>query len=818
MFLAPLILAGCVGDAPSAIAPALDDVPELLGPLIEILTDPAGDAYARNSGYFRGALPCAWVLDRSSRKCLADDIPSTGTEPIGAVPADPAADILALRFQESESTLHAYLEIAGLSQDLQGAVGPGTGLFYSIDFRDEADCGRTLFIQWAPIADGISEASASHTRPCAARPDVCPMTCFRDLPAIVEFGSPATIHLAMDRIAHDSPPLGATLRNISVTTIVFPQGNDANAAWLGTSGPVNAYAYPESGYAVDVTRNDRSFTFTQATAPRVVPSGLLRIESSHPVRHTPTTRPDEYLTALTWEDSPESFRAAVEIERVDETPGNHSIFVAFAFRDFTVQLAAQARDGNRRGAGVLAVGDDQPIQIPVSLSIETGSPGRVRFEVARTDLPLVEAGDAFNYLFSGISIVAEEAVGADSIATIRAGAWEIDYLPAAGQHTVATSASSERSPSQRIGDGTGDVDAPLDLTASRQGYDLEGVDIISVKPGELRFSLAVTDLGDLRPPDGYDAIFYGIGIKHERGSTMIGHYRSTDRLAGEFMCAPDSTILETTPSDPTQSSWERIPGIIQAANNERGLNGQESSGSAAIVMYARASCFGLEDDAYALNATIVKAGSYLVRRSAVSARSSEVFTLDTLQSEDNSTFVFARTVVPTASWWEAPFGVDRFWDIFGGVVAVLTVLITLLLFLKRRLIFQRYLDEIRAIHVKHASDPLTRAAALVELRRRLHEDLENHRVSDSHYPIVLDRIRARLTSARLTSLGAAFYDLSPPVALRIERLLDDGHLSGDEARILEPLVRAGRMSDETKALLLQRMGGWVREDADALSR
>lgn len=829
LLVAPL-LAGCVGGSDETLEPAVARSGPLPDPVV-VLEDAAGDATEHSSDYVDDLVPCLTVPSAPEvpPPCeIAFSLENQG-ETKGGVPAHPARDVLEVRFQETPTTLEVFLDVASLDEEFTGTYDEetGEGTVYVVTWRDPAT-GCSVIPQYfvQPLVAGVTAVpwlftncwdvlagGGELTGPCLA-PE-----CGWSVETEITHGSPATIHWSVPRRQLASSEAGDTLEGITVASWATFPSEGTRSMWSVT-GPVSLERHRIGGnWQYETDRSDLSspgsFTFTEPRVEEPAPAAVAHVAANPLLR--PGGEPTTRLRGLEFEQHATHYRFLVEVEEVRSDPEEVSVGVGFGVPGRAIWFGAAPADGAWSPWSESFSGLPGPPESPtVTLQVEPGTPGWFILDLERASLPPLPADAHLQFLYAFTDTYRSQehaSLGTVSVAETGSRWGDVtDTAPDALLDPPPTGAIDANR--VRFTDPAGDVRAPADLTRSAALYDLLGVEISSSDPRLLQVTLSLADLSDLRPPDGYDAVFYALGIEHAHGETMLGHYRSAERAGGEFLCAPDTTVLQEPRGDPAEAAWEPIAGRVLEAGTGNGLSNTATAGAASIVLFAPRSCFDLPDGERSLEVAQLEAGTYLVRRPMLTAAGeATIQELDAATPESELDLVYAATTVPHSPFWSQPFGVENFWDIFGAVVAIITVGITVGLFLRRRRAFHRYLDQVRAITHEH-EDPASRARALVALRSALHRDLELHHISDSHYPIVLDRLRARLTSARLTSLGEAFYDLSPSVALRLERLLDDGHLSADEARVLGPLIQGSRMAPATKTRLLESMARWVSEDAE----
>ncbi len=812
---------------PLAATPT-DIMPDLTGLQWTVLaTDPQGDAYQDSTQSVLEANRCPqpeppMLRDLpvesacNSMKENASAIPNAGT------PGHDSRDLLSVSAARHPDALVLDFEVAELRAGFEGSYdsSAGTSTAWGALFTTDGGCnvGVEAYVLAASngaIPIGLTYVVCDPEMARGAMPyGPCHLICLWTTPLVAEPGRSGHLFVAVPAWIWQEPLGAAQL--------------DAAATWAGDTSGVNGRLRtpvvhgesigmrPPFGSTADEAGPDGDTRIdppgsTPVPGPRVVVLDDGRIGSQ------PAASGGWRLEAFEVAMDERVLEAVIHIATLPESAANVTIGYDAHVDGAFLAMSVIPVDGGWCASGSAWLADGSRVGVPVSVALEPGSPGRVAFTVERAQLPL--PGHQIMAGTSGYPYIESDApddyeVGA--ALAVGAGVGRLlDILPPAGPlaappvHLPATGA-------QRFADPAGDTAYPTDaMSGDARTMDLELVEIASDDPDLLRVTMALVEGGSFQTPAGYDAIFYAVGIEHAAGTTMIGHYRSDERLGGAFLCAPDTTVLPTSPQDPALGGWTDIEGrILQTSGG--GALGDGNAASASIVAFVPRGCFDLAPDATVVEASRLAAGTYLVRRDAtgVPGIGATVHTVDAWEAPEGADLPFAPRPTSQVSVWEAPFGYANFWDILGAALAVLTIVGTVILVLRRRRMLRRYLNEIRAIHDASEDDPVARASALVALRARLHDDLLHHRLSDNHFPIIMDRLRARLTSARLTSMGEAFYAMPARLSLRLERLLDDGHLSTEEGAVLRPLLASAKMPTPVRTQILDRIDQWMAEDRD----
>lgn len=821
-------LAGCMGDVlgaeQAAIIPPLaalgrPPMPDLQGlDWRRIIADPAGDAWAEGVGSVRGGVGCPRPADPAFK-----DIPieetcyaatgATTAAPNAGVPAHPSLDLLAVDVAEHPDALVVALTMSEIRQDLDGSFDVETGRsgYWELGVTGPRGCYQGLAAEAMGAGAGAVPAGAVYVIcPPGSETDApfygCIALCYWEVPLFVEPGAPGRIVLAAPRWIFGVDPGHG--RVVSAKTISYGASDGAGARTAILEGP---WLNP-GGFMVADEATPEGETTVRLDPAEVVPVDRFAVDDSGRVGAPPTAGEAWRLTRHeAWADG-ETVHVIVDLASLPEADANTTIAYFMGVDGASLFLSVDSTDDGWQASGTAYLEDFKAIGVPVTFVVEPGTPGRITLKVQRSQLP--HPGRIDLATTSGFPIILgrpTDIVGAEPAGAAEQVGKLVDFLPP-GPPLRLPPATEQAADTQRFQDLSEDAAYPPDaLSGDPRSMDIQLIEFASDDPDLLRISMTLAQGGTFETPTGYDAMFFAVGIEHALGTTMVGHYRSPERREGVFLCAPDTTVLQATPLDPTLGGWTDIAGrILQTSGG--GARAAGGAASASIVTFVPRACFDMPADDRALEASALGGGTYLIRRGGAASAATSIHTTDAWRSDDATKLSYAiRPVEPTAFYVD-PFGVENFWDILGAFLAIATVIATFVMVYRRRRMLRVYLAEIRAIHEEHASDPLRRAELLVAVRARLHDDLVRNRLSDNHFPIIMDRLRSRLTSARLTSMGEAFYGLPPPLAMRLERLLDDGHLSSEEGAVLRPLLERTPMQDDARAVVLACVDRWVRED------
>ncbi|MGQ0534561.1 MAG: hypothetical protein ACT4PT_00620 [Methanobacteriota archaeon] len=825
-------LSGCIERdervAPTSV-PAVPQVPDVPLDPITVLTDPEGDARTSGSYEAAEAIPCVsspgvgGVGIPPGVDCMLGKTPIYVLGPASPFPAPPARDLVGVRFAESPSTFTAMLDVASLDEELSGLydMETGEGTVFILGLASGEDrCGVALLAFLWPGIDhvdpiGFLWVDCSHLVEGPEPPKQSPCGfryCAWEAPLSFLPATPGTIELKVTRTELSAVGVGEKIEGLFVIPLVIPPRMAEDRREITVRGPLELMGYRADArwYAADFAGGGDPFPFTTAATDIPAPTGpyVLRDRSLDP--RPRYTRPDLHILETRLIESGDSLTVAVDMEAVDQEPKDPVMGFELVVGGAALWFGYDATGGTLTPYANLAFPDLSSVSLPVRFTAVPGTPGRVEFAFQRSDIPSVAPGALIGAFLGWTQLVGYNET---SVGTVSASGtyWIVaDWIGFGPRHAFSTPASDVRD-ALRIPDAQGDVVPHPALTlSSRRRFDLLGIEPASDEPGKVRITLGIADVSSLDPPPGYDDVFFAVGLEGPSGPVMVGYYRGEDRPMGEFLCAPDTTVLAEEPGDPVHSpQWTEITGRVLVASSSGTLNqnGGSNVGTAAFIMTAPLDCFGLPATAEALNVTRISAGAYIIRRTGSAAQPSSVDPLDTVEADRGFVLAIAKPVVPIVPWYRD----GDFWNVLGTLLALFTILVTVILFFRRRSLMKWYLDELGRLDRLYVGDPTTRAKNLVALRKRLHRDIVRHRVSDAQY--ILDRMRASITSARLVTISDGYYDLPAPLALRIERLLDDGRLTAEEASLIEPLVGRSTMPPETKSRLVERLRAWVEEDA-----
>lgn len=835
MMMAAAVLSGCLGSEPpnGTEATMPRQQAPAPGPWVQVITDPEGDANRRVMTTVDDLTPCMNASSVPGATTCGLQRPWTDSDETQVGPsAGPERDLLGVSFQDSERSLRIRFDMATVPQDLSllADASAGEGTFMSLVWSASGPCtvGASLEVYpglgiravaylmvWCDPPTEGNQAPAT-PQPCEAS------FCLWPIGLETEPGSPGAIVLEVPRHLLSGGNPDEALRDprayVDITRSSGTTGSfraDGAVSFKGLA--------PSGGYAsaIDDASAEPGTTYGYASPwhdplPDLTPVAPLVLAA--PAHADATDRQTLILAVDLVVDAAEVL-LDVTMDEVAEAPDDHALFAAAAIGPHVIFAGYTAQDGARTPwADHVARPGAEVVSIPVNVDLEPGRPGHVLFRFDRGTIAPIEDGAVVGglYVVSFLPTWTEyPTLGGTSVQEYRDSIRMIQVSETRTTVNVPEGVTMT-APGIRLADAASDVAAPLDLTRPSRHYDLLAVDVSSPDPERLQFSIAVEDLSDLSPPDGYDAVFYGVAVEHPHGRTMLGYHQSRDR-PGEYLCAPDITILPDAPADPTLTGWETIPGRVLDGTTTDGIGTGASAGGSSVVLFAPRSCFALADTDGALNVTDLAAGSYLIRRAPLSAADTEVVGLDTMEDGGAFDIAFAQARQVGAappSFWSQPFGIQNFWDIFGVAIAVAFAMVSATIIVRKRVRMKRYLVRLEDLADHFHDDPEQYAKELVSLRKRLYRDLLANRLTEGHFVMVEERLRSSLSGTRINAFGHAFYDLPPALMIRLQSLLADGRFSRHDHGVLQGLVTKLKIPEGSRQSVHAQLDLWASQDAD----
>ncbi len=674
------------------------------------LTDPEGDAMEGHSdatvNQASGACTVSWETSAACQQAVSEAEPHAPNA--GGEPAHPALDILSVTLQEDATTLNVTLEVAELDgnwagihregefgpepagvfvewfNDEQGGCFESVGLFFDdfemaptpgIYFNAEDHCGQD------PVPEEPWEQACNYYWLCMTGTEVH-----------TELGSPGFITWSVPRDTLVAGEAGSTLHDLEANARRYPSDDvHGYVGWSAGSQDVHTGGWvATSGYTVDDTDPGSAFTFQTAQEP------WPDAEPDEP--HTtgsPYDDPRGQLLTFDVEETPEELSFVATLAQVEDTlPERAAHFVWLGLPTghvIEVSVYGDQDDGGTYETYGLywEPGPDEPfyrqgqfIVFPVELEVSPGEPGSIAVTIERSQLPAIESGSLSNLL--GWTVVHDYPWN-DGARVDEAESSARLYSPyvRGGNYSGTGTAPLYRflhdTPSQvmdtfaRIPDGTGDTEAP-DPAFDQQlqnRFDITYIEARALDETETHLTIGISDLSRATVPRGYEGMFYGLAVQSGERTTMVGYHKAADAPAGDFLCAPDITVLTETQRDPTEAVWTLIEGVVSAPPGASGGTG----GPGAITFHVPNACFSdevVDEENADLTFDRFAAGTYVVRSGSAGLTQGTVYEVDTAEAdgplsleipEDTGSGANANT--QAASWYAAPFGVESFWDIMG---------------------------------------------------------------------------------------------------------------------------------------------------------
>ncbi len=780
---------------------------------VMLVEDAEGDAREWNRDYFRDVLVngCSAVRDLQG---TCSDV--GGEAPIEGIPAREGLDITGLSGRIVDGHLEATIHLASLEPGFANAVDAdqrlGAQFGLAFDRMDDGDCtnalggfvyplnGQLTTISVAQrlhnVCPGVATDGDQWGGQCSGRAGVCLV--HADMEAT--FGTPGAVTFRAPTWWLGPGPY----YNFSAgTNVVF---DPEWGAWrIGYGGVVTRgtlYIPHSEGYSVDSTENGGRLEVPLASAPNQRPSMLPDIDIGTP------EDPSLDIVHLGINETPTHLAVQVGYGRiaagadirtgVNFVAGNES-YVLLYFRTGGVESTTVQRDSDL-GAGVGPVEN-----VPAEVEVEEGQPGTVTFHLRRADLRPIAAGSHVQGFMSlagtGSSqyppAILQETLGYSYIQNLRmtdlAAGPNYVFQFDAPDDAVAEGISGE--------DDEGDVVLPADLSTIGQdprAFDITGFSLVGEGEHEARAVVQVQNLNSVEVPLGYDAVVYAVQTAVDGGDIMLGYILRTGQ-AGTAFCAQD-TLFGPNPTDPSGVPWTATG------------RGQVTAGSGAgiVAIYAPRACLG---DSQGLEQPLetLAAGTFLLRTTATG--SAAVSVLDTAERDGGVLAFASASAVAPPSFWAEPFGITNFWDIIGVALAILTVLVSAGLVLRRRARLRAYLRDVDRLRREHSEDPVALQNSLAALHRDLRRALDKGRIPTDHYGIVETRLDRAYVRARLAAFGFDYADIPHGVVVALERLIKDGEFSrADMAVAKELLANQRHIAAARKREISSVLDAWAADD------
>ncbi|HLE96494.1 MAG TPA: hypothetical protein VI997_03915, partial [Candidatus Thermoplasmatota archaeon] len=807
-------------------------------PLVALVTDVAGDAYengdaARDGVRFSTVFTCAvtrYNVDRAAgEECFNRTRPyDTGSGmPRRGRAADPSLDILSVGAAAGGEIVAIELEAGRLTDAFDSVTEDSVGYQVCWDSVEPwafngtlCDHGVVLFV--AARADGpasvVWSALVDRSENCVS--DWWAFNgCLYPVPYELEAGSPGKIRWNVPRAllgnATDLPqPFAVTQQGTTRALYSWPFN-----CLCSQGGPNEEYPA-----VVDATSRGEALPLPprRGTFPAALPGAPGVDEAEDWLGEFGRSVSDVLSTTLV--ETETNLTLSIELAEVPDEPPRAAIYGHFGLPGRAYWAGIRTYDSEQEVRAISCEGRSAEgwcsryTEIPVQVVREPGTPGRVAFSFARSDLDFPIAGDTVHSVWAVAHALDRPLPPPPGAVAQRTGdLFRLQFTPGLDFGALAPTMRLQLGAPPRILEGLPESFSADDDSFDAEGtacrlercnqFDITNVELAATGPTSVDVTIGIADLSQVRVPTGYHSVVYAAGVRTSDAQTMIAYSRDEDNQ-DKFFCAPDNLVLVGTPLDPSGIAATPITGLVTFGLRERvGTSRAGDAAPGSITIHVPYECFGRRDPG-PLRADALGTGTYVIRNLAKRAGEGEVERLDTLQHEGAIAVASVAPPAPPPDPWYAR---DIFYNALGVFLAVVTVGFTLVVYWRRRRLMQWYLDELTRIDNEYREDSIGRAKGVLALRKRLHHDIVKHRVSDSEY--IRDRLRGSLTSARLVSLSDDYFDLPAPLTLRIERVLDDGRMTAEEGRLVEKVMNRVKLPEAGRALLIERIRTWVAEDA-----
>ncbi len=843
----PAVLLGillALSVVPQAISaqPAQPALPEPLR-----VPDPTGDAYEWGHTMIQ-AQAGKWCPEGvTCDELQADNGPTAAWQ---GVPADPALDLVGFSLQEYPDSLLVTLSVASLEPDLSAMLDEESahGITIGVAWDTQPDvelrsCMEAVYLRLDPSGGGyaaesghvwIHQACGNEQAPWQGYCSSDRTGCVQQVPMTVAPGTPGSISWSLPRDQMVNGSQGAALHNLHA--LVLRLGPHPDVFVEGAGGPSSmnqpgARLDADTEYIVDSSEPVGPHRLALPAAQSVHASGHIAWSAHHAVREQQQVHPELRLRSGEFEETPTHLILTAHLDELARDAKYHRGEAGFALPTGELYRAGLlVRDGTYTPYFGHAWFDSDEQwhwqSLPIDADVEPGSPGKVVWRVDRQDLPHIEAGTTMRAagMLWNAAIDENPAVGplASSRVYVRATPMNnLDWMPPYRflYDTHFEPTRNDTGFKDPIDDLTLPAASEVDPNLRTGPYDLIGVRARMKSTDEVRFSIDVRDLSEVRVPTGYDAVFFAVGLQASKGGEyMMGFHKEVGKT-GEFFCAPDTTVLAPTPADPLSTpARELIRGnvLLSGAGGAEAGGGSGSGGT--IHLDVPLSCLELEaTDVLSLEG--VAAGVYWIRSTRDPTGrplgDSEVDVIDLAAPGDEELplMLLAPPEPPVQSTWARPFGFENFWDIFGVAIAVTLAAISTVIIVRKRLRMKRYLVELEDLAEHYHSEPDAYGLSLVALRKRLFQDLLSNRLTEGHFVMVEERLRSALSSTRINAFGRAFYDLPPALMIRLQSLLADGRFTPQDHQVLADLVDGLTIPSASRTEVMDRIGLWAEQDA-----
>lgn len=812
------LLAGCAtppagtpdapgGDAPDAARGAVPDVPDIVVGLVQ---DAVGDAqeFTSEAVAENGDRQADWGcgvarpwLPQARDTCDTQVPPDDERPKAGGVPAPPPLDLVGVEWIERAETVTVSFLTAGWDGQWASLLPrPGAAVSYQWSWTNGTctgnfiaaivDLGGGVDIRsyYQAVGPGCRHFVGGTFSAMAGAPARFNVTfAWRDLP----WDGPAALPAARGTVVRDEAAGTFAYFSVRGSPLQTPQDN-----------------LDFAGYVADATDPVDPFLVVRgppAGLPPPAPKPLLEDQQGTDTN----ARPDLDATRLELLDTPTNLTIRIHIDRVDAQPDDLALQMQFdghpdaSGASNIYILDAEASQGAwTLGAHKLALPDLHVEPLPANATFVAGAPGYLQWVFDRNELEPFAAGDLLGRAVAQMASPAarrSESLAAGESYYASASVQVYDGLYGHLRLSVGPPVGAEAL-SIDVSDGAGDVVLPPEaaVTFSSPQADILNAEFRYDTPTLARATIALSELAQPHPPTGFTALFYGIALQQPDGRTIvIGYYQPEAVQDPTYFCGVDRTILADIQGDPIAGLVRHIQGAVKQG-------GVESGG---IIQFEVpvAECFGVldSDASFRVDVARMRAGSYLLRETNGVLSEQAVETMDTADTEEPRSVTFRDPRLVEATFWQKPFGIDNFWDIFAVVATGLGAAIGGILVLFRRSRLNHYLRRIEAARRQPLEE---REATLATVAVRLERDLLRHRIPTDHYAIVESRLDPLLARTRASLLAAEFPRLPETMLTRAEELMADGELSQQDTARLLALAR-GLDAQQAKALA-RRLGAW----------
>lgn len=822
-------LAGCLGNGGPREAEVAAISPDR-GPVsTRILDDPAGDAYRDSTwvprvvadAFCRSVVPppyngnCSRVYNESLRVAQV----------LGPKAAD-SLDGLGINLVETPTMLDVELILARLDKAFSGAASTDgrEGAIYWVCWSDFYVCVATEVFYDANGKLSVDSAYGDSRKECNDNG-----WCSFKVPMEAVEGAPGILRWSIPRDLMRDADVGSKIIGARFGTLLFSRNPSTRC---GDSSGVVLICGNFLDQSTDFSEStiSKPYDWRFAKEPYAPPDEPYAF--ADPARDASDSLGQELRTLdvlrVEISESPQTLVLSTEVAAVERAPRHaESLHVDFGLPSGRVYEAGfNAKTGGTRDpwGGYCSDTDcSRWVDVPVDLTVATGSPGWFNLTFSRRDMEPLHPRDHTNLLKVDFSNRDQE------VGTVP------PYSLSFFQRRLPTYAHDSAGPGPAywfryesdLGGSSGgtpamtdprrDTVAPYPVGGSG-ALDLTNLEILALESDEYKMTLGVG--GDPRgaaPPAGFDAAVFAVGVKAEEGSMMAALYLEAGKPP-QFFCSDDTLVLAEEKRDPITAAMELIK--IRGSSS-----GNQSKGSGTITFRVPVTCFGLEAPD-PLHVQAWGGGTYLIRRSTPPPTmaapycflgSASVCTVDDRLTDEpflleTLSVAASAQATPKAAWYTAPFGIENFWDMLGLATAGVFSASGVFLYQRKRRVLKRYLGAIDHAANTHPDNPKKREDGLLAVRARLKDELMNGRLAEGQYVLVEKRLDEHLARARVEALADSFGDLPHRLLLKFQERLVDGVLSSDDYRDLATLVEDTGFTPAAKQNIRRKLKLWVAQD------